>query len=313
MMPEKIHSFPKVYNLGHPEVDGLFEGNAIEVTEKVDGSQFSFMVDSQGELHFRSKSAIIVQEIAPKLFAPAVMHVMSIKDRLMPYVIYRCEAFMRPKHNALAYERIPKNHLMLFGVESGYQRFEQDHNTLQLVALDLGIEAVPLIKYVDSSMDIEELDHLIDRDSILGGQKVEGIVFKNYNRFGRDGKVLMGKYVSPRFRELHASEWKKANPNRSDIIDDLAAALCSEARWEKAIARLRERGELTLSLRDIGPLMKEVQTDVHEEEQERIKQKLFDWAWKKRLSRATTAGLPDWYKRRLAERQFTGGESVEQE
>ena len=57
------------------------------------------------------------------------------------------------------------------------------------------------------------------------------------------------------------------------------------------------------SSRDIGKLISEVHVDIKEECEEEIKQKLFDYAFP-RIKRGVIAGLPEWYKKRLMEKQF---------
>jgi len=47
------HSYPKVWNLGHPNIAMLFEED-VTVEEKIDGSQFSFGI-FHGELKCRSR------------------------------------------------------------------------------------------------------------------------------------------------------------------------------------------------------------------------------------------------------------------
>lgn len=126
---------------------------------------------------------------------------------------------------------------------------------------------------------------------------------KNYARFGMDKKVLMGKFVSEDFKETHGKEWKASNPTVSDIVERLIATLRNERRWEKAVERLRDAGTLEQSPRDIGTLIKEVQGDIRAEELEFIKDKLAEWALP-RIMRASSVGLPEWYKKRLLERAF---------
>jgi hypothetical protein len=143
--------------------------------------------------------------------------------------------------------------------------------------------------------------------SFLGGQKVEGLVFKNYHRFGIDGRVLMGKFVSERFKEVHNADWKRREPAAKDIKDLLCTAYRTEARWDKAVQHLRERGEYTGTPRDIGSLLKEVQQDIEAECVDEIKEKLWQWV-RKDVLRGAAFGLPEWFKRRLAGEQFEGGE-----
>ena len=58
------------------------------------------------------------------------------------------------------------------------------------------------------------------------------------------------------------------------------------------------------SPRDIGKLFKEVSVDTLKECKDEIMTILFDWAWKRKLSRSITAGLAEFYKDLLAKRQF---------
>jgi hypothetical protein len=164
------------------------------------------------------------------------------------------------------------------------------------------LEVAPYI-YQGPIKDVQYFRSLLDTVSCLGGQKIEGVVIKNYRRFGPDKKVLMGKFVSEAFKEVHASEWKSSNPTQGDILERLIESLRTPARWNKAIQHMRERGELEDSPRDIGLLMKEVPTDVEKEEADFIKQKLWEWAWP-HIKRGTVRGLPEFYKERLLEQQF---------
>lgn len=121
----------------------------------------------------------------------------------------------------------------------------------------IGLECVPILfrGFINDPSSIVELLQTI---SVLGGQKVEGIVIKNYRRFGIDKKILIGKYVSEAFKEVHGAEWKEANPTKTDIVNHLIASYKTPVRWNKAIQHLREAGKLTDSPKDIGLLIKEV-------------------------------------------------------
>ena len=111
----------------------------------------------------------------------------------------------------------------------------------------------------------------------------------------------MGKYVSEKYREIQKKEWKKESGK--DIIQEIILKYRTEARWQKAIIHLKERGELQDAPQDIGKLIKEVNLDVLKECKEEIMNDLFKWGWKK-VNRALTAGLPEWYKEQLLEKQF---------
>jgi hypothetical protein len=115
----------------------------------------------------------------------------------------------------------------------------------------------------------------------------------------------MGKYVSEKFKELNRTDYKSRNPGHKDILELIVAELRNENRWQKAVQHLREKGTLEDSPRDIGGLMKEVQTDIEAECEELIKKRLYDWA-KKDILRGACKGIPEWYKSQLMEKQFDG-------
>jgi len=66
---------------------------------------------------------------------------------------------------------------------------------------------------------------------------------------------------------------------------------------------LQDEGRLQSAPQDIGPLMKEVQADILKEETDWIKEKLFEKE-QRGILRGVTAGLPEWYKDKLARSQF---------
>ena len=303
-----IDSYPTVYNLGHKAIVDLLK-DPVVVQEKIDGSQISFgLLD--GVLSMRSKSAK-VHEDNPGMFKLAWEAVQARADLLNPGLVYRGEFLSKPKHNVLAYDRVPTGWIIIYDIQQGLADFLSPVK-LEPECRKIGFDMVPCIypSYFASESGPHTMDDfksLLETTSVLGGQKVEGIVIKNYHRFGRDAKPLFGKYVSEKFKETHAKEWKNQNPPSADILDLLTARFKSEARWQKAVQHLEERGELEGSPRDIGKLFKEVPTDLLKECEEEIKQSLFDWAWKRKLSRSLTAGLAEWYKLKLAERQFAEG------
>lgn len=293
-------SYPKVWGLGHPNIRELFDGPVV-VQEKVDGSQFSFGVLG-GALHLRSKGATIYPETTDKLFRAAVDTVMGLfHDGLLEEGwVYRGEAMCGPKHNALKYDRAPVGGVILFDVDVGHED-RIDRRRLVDVADRLGLESVPVF-YEGEVRGKGELEDLLGRESCLGG-KMEGVVVKNYGRWGSDGKMLMGKVVSEAFKEVNKSNWKKTNPGRKDVVDRLIEAYRTEARWAKAVQHLRERGELQDAPQDIGKLIREVGVDVLEECRAEIEKELFDSLWKD-IQRGITRGLPEWWKGELAEKQF---------
>ena len=296
------HSYPSIFAIGHRALKELLL-DPVLVEEKVDGSQFSFGRDENGDLHCRSKGAQLNLVAPEKMFLKAVEVVSALQ--LMPGWTYRAEYLKSPKHNTLAYDRVPQNHLMIFDINTGHEEY-LGYDAKRAEADRLGLEVVP---WVHQGMieTPEQFRAMLDRTSVLGGQKIEGVVVKNYSRFGPDKKVLLGKFVSEAFKEIHQGEWKAANPGKADVLESLIRQLTTPARWNKAVQHLREVGQIEDSPRDIGHIMKEVQADIQKECTEMIAETLQKWAMPQVL-RGTIRGLPEWYKDQLLQRQFNAAD-----
>lgn len=293
-----LHSYPKVYAIGHRAVQELFL-DPVLIEEKVDGSQISFGTQG-GQLVLRSRGQELYVDNPEKMFAAGINAAKELASRLHDGWVYRGEYLAKPKHNVLAYNRVPRFNIILFDINIGDEVY-LSREEKEAEAERIGMEIVPAL-YSGMVDNPEQLYSFLERSSVLGG-RIEGIVVKNYSRFGADKKVLMGKYVSEQFKETHAKEWKASNPVMGDVIDRLIATLRNERRWEKAVERLRDSGELEHSPRDIGKLIHAVQKDVEEEEADFVAKKLTEWALP-RVVRASSAGLPEWYKKRLVESAF---------
>lgn len=304
------NSYPKVWAIGHPNVRDLLK-DPVVVQEKVDGSQFSFGVfetEHGPELKCRSKGAVLNLVAPEKMFAPAVAYVQSIQHRLAPGRTYRAEWLGKPKHGTLAYGRVPKNGLALFDVAVGLEDYLTDEVELALIAAALDIE--PVASFGSMAIESpEQIREFLQRDSMLGGCKIEGVVLKNRKRFGVDGKPLMAKFVSEEFKEVHGGEWREQNPTQGDIIQVIINKYRTPARWQKAVQHLAEAGQLEHSPRDIGKLMAEVQRDTWDECGTEIGEMLLKFA-KSKIVRALPAGLPEWYKEQLLKRQFEQKDSM---
>lgn len=320
-MSNAWHSPGSIYNVGHAAIKSLFTVPC-QVQEKVDGSFFAFGLfpevhlvggdwvenPEHVELKVRSKGSMMPTEAPQALFKPAVKAAIDRASLLRPGWQYRGETLAKPNHNALAYERTPKDNIILFDIctdEENYLPYDE----LKAEAERIGLEVVPQL-YTGDITSAEQLRKLLDTQSILGGQKIEGVVIKPLTPlFGMDKKLLMGKFVSEEFREVHRKTWGENNPTGKDIIEKIVSAYATQARWQKALIHLQEQGKIEGSPRDIGLMMKEVPQDVKKECEDEIKQQLFAHAWP-HIARQVARGLPEWYKNKLLVEAFEKGEVV---
>ena len=312
-------SYPSIFALGHRAIKDLLQ-HGVNVEEKIDGSQFSFglveaspvdIIYVQGHTHnfpalalkIRSKGCVMHIDAPEKMFSLAAETVKRLADQLTPGWTYRGEFLAKPKHNSLVYDRVPIGNIILFDINTGNQEF-LSYEDKKAEAERLGLEVVPLL-FQGRIESVDAFRVFLDNVSILGGQKIEGVVVKptNYNLYGEDKKVLMGKFVSEAFKEVHRKAWAESNPTTKDIITRLVDMYATPARWNKAEQHLREAGKLVDDVQDIGPIIREIPNDVLKECEDEIKDELFKFAWP-HVRRGLSRGFPEYYKEKLLKRSF---------
>ena len=309
MVGVSIQSFPKIFHIGESMIQNLFKGE-VEITEKVDGSQWNFGIDKDGQVVMRSHGQELTNCDIPKMFKKAAEQVERITSFLQEIgnrdIYFYCEYLEKPHHNTLTYSRIPNNNLYLFGIYKG-GGWVSDAEILNEWADKIEIER-PNVLYVGEIKNPEELERYLETDSILGNTKIEGIVVKNYNEPSMRGSffipISMGKYVSEKFKEKHEKGWAK-NTSKGKL-ELFIESFRTEARWEKAIQHLKEDNELENEPKDIAKLMKEIDRDIKEEELEYIKDGLTKIILPD-INRKVKAGFAEYYKKLLLDKAFDKG------
>ena len=294
-----INSYPSIYQVGHKAIGDILKTNVI-VEEKVDGSQFSFSI-SDGVISCRSRRTEIYIDNPDGMFSRAIETIRKISHLLTDKWIYRGEYLNKPKHNTLLYGRVPNGNIIIFDIMTGVEEY-LSYEDKKAEAERIGLEVVPLLfeGIIDSK---EQLTRLLDTDSVLGNVKVEGVVVKNYELFTQEKKIAIAKLVSETFKEKHGGEWKKNNPSKSDVLDQIVDKYKHEMRWQKAIQHLSESGSIEGSPLDLGLLIKEIQDDVKAECEDEIKDILFAHFWPK-IKRGIISGFPEWYKSIVIDEAF---------
>lgn len=286
-----FNSYPSVYAIGHRYLGEIPSDTLCRIEEKIDGSQFSFARTPEGALKVRSKRVDMHPEAPDSLFKKAVAAIASLP--LKPGWVYRAEAVNAPKHNVLAYERVPTAHVVLFDIAVGLEDY-LERGAIEQEATRLGLEVTPLLDMVPyGSFDPAAY---AGRRSLLGGP-IEGVVIKPVvTVWGQDKKPLIAKWVRDEFKETHRTTWKE--PSGPDKHAALAARVCGEVRWAKAVARLRDEDRLQHAPQDIPLIMREVVEDVMKEEKDTLMEALLKMYWGD-IRKHLTRGLPEWYKGQL--------------
>lgn len=284
-----IKGYPKIIHFGSRGTEELFKSDVV-VQEKIDGSQFRF-VKLDGKLHFFSRGG--EKQEKDGLFGPAMTAVEAIADGLTEGLVVCGEAVAKPKHNIVAYCRVPAGNVAVFDVyDLHYERWWAPDDVQALAAYH-GLETVETF-FQGRLESVEQLKQWQEGTSALGGVK-EGIVIKNYE------KEIFVKLVAEQFLEIKgAPKGPKPKAEGFDaFLETLANKYGGEARRHKAYQHLRDEGLLDFSTKDIGLLIKEIYKDIEEECSDELKQELYERALPKILKHVGP-GMAMWYKTRLA-------------
>ena len=295
----RIQSYPKVINLGSVGTFDALTGPVV-IQEKVDGSQFRFGLDIEGEICICSRGRELHAEQLGQ-FKLGFEYIMQKEKELKEYFICNAslysEYLSNQKHNTLKYNHTPKNNIVLFdGIHDGAFMHRV---VLKDVSEILDIDLIP--EFHAGEITIEDLKEFHSRESYLGGEKVEGIVIKNYGQKHphREDWPLFTKYVREEFRERHQ---KNPEHNAKQGIKEYLMSFRSEARWEKAIQWFRDAGKLEEDPRDIGLLIEHIILDLDIEESANIKVELYD-RFIKDIRSIATRGFAEYYKDKLLENE----------
>lgn len=294
-----VPSYGKILTLGSAMTENALVGHVV-VQEKVDGSQFGFGINDEGQVVMRSKGMQLTDDNHADMFAQAVKYVMEVaykklQNRVPLDTFFYCEYLQSPKHNTLKYNGVPKNNLVLFDVVSQGRFVKRDE--LEKLAKQFEIDVIP--EFFKGLMTADMIPQFLETESFLGGEILEGIVIKNYDQtilLGGQVFPLFTKYVRESFKERHTADWKVRQPK--DSLASWVEGFRNEARWQKAVIHAKEKGLIEQTPRDIGALVKMIQEDIKEEETENIKAFLYK-CFIDDILRKSVSRFPEWYKEQL--------------
>lgn len=298
-----MKSYTKIWSLGTSHIENIFNG-VVEITEKLDGSQFGFG-KFDGELVIRSKNKIMLVDAPEKMFNKAAATARRIHEGfcLNDGDAFYAEYISSNKHNVLTYNEVPQGNLALYAWYINSEARWATYEELSDIALLFGIGVVPLL--FRGVCTVDDAIKYSGEQSALGGCIAEGIVVKRFEPYWLGGQLqplMAGKFVTSAFKEKHEKDWSKENTGKGKY-EMLKDELKTEARWTKAVYRLRDSGDLVFQPKDIGMLVKEIQNDVEEEEKEYIMSRLYE-IFGQEILRHSINGFPDWYKEQLARGTF---------
>lgn len=282
------------------------------IEEKVDGSQFRFGIDGDGNFMAGSKNVNYSNENQPERSFKQICEVMEKKLKLInefrvlepnDFIVFYAEYLRSEKHNALKYDRVPKGNLYLFdiAINGVYQPIDYIKDWAKV----LEIEPVNVYDISDKLPEYNSISEKLKTwNSCLGGINPEGVVIKNYDitimdNYRKVETPLMIKVVRDGFKEILKKDWKKREgKSANDIIGRIIDQVNKNAVWDKAIFRLRDEGKLTGKMQDMKLLIEAVNDDILKEWQEVIYKELYS-SFERDIEKAFAKGLAEYYKKKI--------------
>lgn len=312
-----MYSYHKISQSYHEESNGVYDGHII-IEEKIDGSQLRIEILPDGTITVGShKMDGVTVDSMFRLGVESAQRIFANYKPEVKMTIF-CEYLSKPKQNSIPYANVPLNNIILFDVKRDTLYIDRPQK--ELFAKQHGLEIVPLLWSGQGSEIVDKdnpniineafKEELLKKQSILGHQggfdRIEGFVVKNYDKmydteryrsYERSTHPFISiKIVNEAFKEKN----KEENPTNKESLQKLKEMYRTEARYDKAIQHLREKGEITDQIGDLKFLIPEVKHDLIEEEKEGIK----DALWKLfggEIVGYAVKGMPEHYKKRLEE------------
>ena len=169
-MTERIF-YQKPLRADSKKVKRMLQDPDLVFEEKLDGYQFNFGLDSDGNLLFSSANRALPAD--DWTFGPAILTAQSCKPQLQPGWTYHCEYLWKHKQHKLDYARVPRHNLVVFDIldpEHGFL-FGKRKTT---VCEYLDLECAQVVR--EGSFGL--VHQLLKTQSMLGGP-IEGVVVKS--------------------------------------------------------------------------------------------------------------------------------------
>ncbi len=302
----RLMSYPKIRYVETYSPTDIPNNGEYWIQEKVDGSQFRFSIDKDGEILFGSHHVIFDKNAENGSWKPAID---SAKNGIKLYmehigvyeneikITFFAEYLSKPQHNTLKYGGVPKGNIVLFDVcinESLWLKPDE----VVIIAKLMEIEPVNILGVMEQIPKEEYLDNLINNTtSSLGATTIEGVVVKNpfhlINYIGTTFPApFMFKKVRESFKEENKTEWKKNNPSQQDFLENM---LSKQAVWNKIIATARDENKLTGSMKDMAVLTEILKDEFVNEYDAFLKEELYNH-FKPIIYKNVTRGLAEYYK-----------------
>lgn len=269
-MPKTIYTF----SFGSRNVDNINKDSGFgHVIKKLDE-----------EAKFRPKDIDYMFRILSKHYK-APIHKVTVFGEYMP----------SSKPKKIPYNRAPKNYLAVFDImvsnEEKYAFLHPIDTKFDAICETLQVDQVPTLHFGNGCgmQDFIKVNEtFFDKESYLGGHKIEGTVSKSYDNFldkngvkmvdksygGEKLALPMIKFVQPYLQE-HAYVEKMDTSTIEGIAQFIGDRCITEGRVYKALTKLEFDAQTTYDRSNTKEIIKEVMNDVLVEEDASIRKMLY--------------------------------------
>ncbi len=251
--------YPKIYALGSSENDGILNEIGV-IQSKIDGANFQFQyLPEENKLIFGSRNQELLENTNPENWVAIKSYKKAFeehKDKFIPNVIYYSESLQK---HTISYDNIPNTiGYDIFDIERNefwdWKAAKQAFENIEIPFINIHYEG--LLK----DITIDQLNEYIKK-SPYRKDGDEGIVIKCYNKLNIYGRPLWAKIVDPLFKEQNKKAFKGQIPTLKNDTSDIVDQYFTDARFIKAIDRLRENGNI-IDMRLTPKLFKYISNDI---------------------------------------------------
>lgn len=264
---KEIKKYTNVIRYGKSCTQGVIqEGDIISITEKIDGANASFRLDSTNPLGVScySRNRLLDEDNTLSGFYGWVNeNILPIKEKLNSNYIYFGEWLLKHK---VQYKAEYYKNFYLFSVWDVINEQYLSDDIVISEAKRLGLTTVPY-KYVGQYISFEHLMSFVGQSEMTETPNTgEGVVVKNVSYFDKYNKQCFVKLVSEKFAEVQKQRLPK-NPNVTNGLIPVIKSVLTKPRVEKLLFKLVDEGLLKedYNITDMGVILRVLGGKVYED------------------------------------------------
>lgn len=254
--------YTDIVRLGHKSTQGVLqEGDYITITEKIDGSNASFILDEDSPIGITCGSRNLKLSDSNNLNGFYFYVAQNINPSLL-IENYRYFGEWLTSHK-VQYKPEAYKKFYLFSIYDESVGEYLSDEIVKAESVKLGL-STPEYFYEGNYISFEHLLSFVGKSNLtLEPNTGEGVVVKNVNYKDRYGNQTFVKLVSESFAEIQKQKLPK-DPSKLDVVMSLIQSVLTKPRVEKILMKKVDDGELDANygIEDMGKILKLITSEV---------------------------------------------------